>query len=69
MMRKFGAAALLGMLLAMGALVPPIHAAERLPIADTHLHYSHDAWDVFPTDAAIALLKEAEAGVRVVLQR
>jgi hypothetical protein len=33
--------------------------AQPLPIFDAHLHYSHDAWDVVPTDQAIALLRKA----------
>lgn len=52
---------LLGVLCAgvVALAAPSGQAAERLPITDTHLHYSHDAWEVYPTDAAIALLKEA----------
>lgn len=66
MKRNIGAEAAVGAV--VGALLAAVavalsaqaaHAAERLPITDTHLHYSHDAWEVFPTDAAIALLKEA----------
>ncbi|MCU0949998.1 MAG: TatD family hydrolase [Burkholderiaceae bacterium] len=30
-----------------------------LPIFDAHMHYSHDAWDVLPPQAALALLHEA----------
>lgn len=30
-----------------------------LPIFDAHLHYSHDAWDVVPPTAAIAILRKA----------
>ena len=43
------------------AMLAPANAltAEKLPIADTHLHYSHDAWEVFPTEVAIGLLREA----------
>jgi hypothetical protein len=37
-------------------------AAAELPIFDAHLHYSHDALDVLPTENAIALLRRA--GVR-----
>lgn len=36
----------------------PATAAE-LPIFDAHVHYSHDAWDVLPPKAAIALLRKA----------
>ena len=34
-------------------------AAAELPIFDAHLHYSHDAWDVVPPKAAIAILRKA----------
>ena len=61
MKQKFGAlarcAAMVGAV--AFAAAQPAQAADPLPLADTHLHYSHDAWDVFPADAAIALLKEA----------
>lgn len=43
-------------------LVPLCAPAAELPIFDAHIHYSHDAWDVLPPKAAIALLREA--GVR-----
>jgi hypothetical protein len=39
--------------LAMGASAAP------LPIFDSHLHYSHDAWEQLPPKAAIALLRKA----------
>lgn len=51
-------AALIALCLSMSH-VPVANAAGPLPITDTHLHYSHDAWDVFPTETAIALLREA----------
>ncbi len=34
-------------------------AQERLPIYDTHLHYSRDAWSAFPPTRVIALLDSA----------
>ncbi len=33
--------------------------AGRLPLFDAHLHYSHDAWEQLPPEAAVALLREA----------
>jgi hypothetical protein len=33
--------------------------ATTLPIFDSHLHYSHDAWEQLPPKAAIALLRKA----------
>ena len=33
--------------------------AERLPIFDAHLHYSHDAWDTVPVQDAIAIMRKA----------
>ena len=43
------------------AMLAPANAlaADKLPIADTHLPYSHAAWEVFPTEVAIGLLREA----------
>lgn len=52
-------------LLAAGllALSAAVHAADApLPIFDAHLHYSHDAWEMVPPQAAIDILKKA--GVR-----
>jgi len=39
--------------LALGA------GAAPLPIFDSHLHYSHDAWEQLPPKAAIAILRQA----------
>jgi len=36
-----------------------IASADAIPVTDTHLHYSHDAWDVYPPAEAIALLRKA----------
>jgi hypothetical protein len=33
--------------------------AASLPIFDSHLHYSHDAWEQLPPKAAIAILRKA----------
>lgn len=30
-----------------------------VPIVDVHVHYSHDAWDIYPPKEAIALLRKA----------
>ena len=47
--------------------VPPLQAAEPpLPIFDTHLHYSHDAWERLPPAAAVALLRQAGLKAAVV---
>lgn len=41
-------------------LAPPAGMAEeRLPIFDSHLHYSDDAWEAFPTEDAIARIRAA----------
>lgn len=51
---------------ALGVTAPlPARAAQALPIFDAHVHYSHDAWDMLPPEAALALVREA--GVRRVL--
>jgi len=35
-----------------------LHAAEKLPIFDTHVHYKEPAWKAYPPDAIIRLLKK-----------
>lgn len=58
-------------LLAAGAAVAGLSAARAatatatLPIFDAHLHYSHDAWEQLPADAAAGLLRAA--GLRAAL--
>lgn len=42
---------------AMAAL--PVLGQSTLPIFDAHLHYSHDAWENLPPQAAIDVLKQA----------
>jgi hypothetical protein len=34
-------------------------SAQTLPIFDSHLHYSHDAWEQLPPKAAIEILRKA----------
>lgn len=47
-------------LAAIGMLCFALNAnAAPLPIFDSHLHYSHDAWEQLPPKVAIALLREA----------
>ncbi len=41
------------------ALVPAAHAAD-LPIFDAHVHYSHDAAEILPTEDVVALLRKAK---------
>jgi hypothetical protein len=38
---------------------PAMAQVAPLPIFDAHVHYSHDAWDNLPPQAAIAILREA----------
>jgi len=33
--------------------------AENRPVIDTHIHYSHDAWEMLPPPKAIKVLKKA----------
>jgi predicted TIM-barrel fold metal-dependent hydrolase len=41
------------------AAQPAPAPSTPLPIFDSHLHYSHDAWEQLPPKAAIALLRKA----------
>lgn len=44
-----------------GAVLLAAHAGATttLPIFDSHLHYSHDAWERLPPKAAVAILRQA----------
>lgn len=48
----------LGIVLCAQALLAGGAAAEA-PLIDTHIHYSHDAWQMLPPDKAIAVLRTA----------
>jgi hypothetical protein len=45
--------------IAAAASPVPAQAADIMPLADAHLHYSHDAWDDLPPKDAIAVLRRA----------
>ena len=55
----------LAMLLLSLAAVPAGAQSYDGPLIDAHVHYSHDAWEMLPTEKAIGILKEA--GLRKVL--
>jgi hypothetical protein len=44
---------LLAVLISAGA------RAEELQLVDAHIHYSHDAWEMLPPEAAASILREA----------
>lgn len=44
-------------LLGLGA--SSVHAADELPIFDTHLHYSSDSWTVYSPDEILGILDQA----------
>jgi len=48
--------------LVVGLLAAPAALAQEFPLFDTHIHYSQPAWDVYPPEAALAILNRA--GVR-----
>jgi hypothetical protein len=50
---------MVGLCVAFGASAAPPPSPTPLPIFDSHLHYSHDAWEQLPPKAAIALLRKA----------
>ena len=45
--------------LAMGSWQSGVTIAAELPVIDTHIHYSHDAWEQTPPENAVAILREA----------
>ncbi len=49
----------LGSLLLGAIATSPARAQAVLPIFDTHIHYSHDAWEVVPTAEVITLMRKA----------
>ncbi|MDP2369071.1 amidohydrolase family protein [Rhodoferax sp.] len=38
---------------------PGLVAAADMPLFDTHIHYSHDAWELVPPKQAVAILRQA----------
>ena len=45
---------------ALSALLPfHLAASDELPLADAHIHYSHDAWQRTPPPEAIEILRKA----------
>ncbi len=34
-------------------------AQAQIPLVDSHIHYSHDAWDILPPAEAIKILRKA----------
>src|SRR3954453_6274436 len=44
--------------IAFSANAQPLPAHD-MPIFDSHLHYSHDAWELVPVEQAIAILRKA----------
>jgi hypothetical protein len=52
-------------LLAALIFAQPATAQEGRPIADAHLHYSHDAWEMLPPAKAVEILRKA--GLRLAM--
>lgn len=50
---------LLRLILTCPLLIALNAGAQTLPIFDSHLHYSHDAWEQLPPKQAIAILRKA----------
>ncbi|MFP6706925.1 MAG: amidohydrolase [Alphaproteobacteria bacterium] len=46
-------------LAATGLLMAVASVQAQIPLADAHLHYSHDAWDILPPAEAIKVLRKA----------
>ncbi len=44
------------------APAPATAAEDRLPIFDAHMHYSESAWDVFPPDDILKMMKKLGVG-------
>jgi hypothetical protein len=44
---------------AITMLLAEASAQSKLPIADAHIHYSHDAWEMLPPAEAIKVLRKA----------
>ncbi len=46
-------------ILALALLTPAAGAIAELPLADAHIHYSHDAWERTPPEEAVKILRDA----------
>jgi len=46
-------------LAATGLLMAVASVQAQTPLADAHIHYSHDAWDILPPAEAIKVLRKA----------
>lgn len=58
--------AVLPVLLMLFPAVTRSAAENPLPIADAHMHYSHDAWDMLPPDKAADVLRRAGLALAMV---
>jgi len=50
---------ILAALMLIGGLIVTANSAEQRPLADGHIHYSHDAWAVVSAERAVALIRQA----------
>ncbi len=51
--------AMLGLLVTLAATVPAHAVDERLPIFDAHVHYSSEAWKIYPPETVFEILDAA----------
>ena len=42
-----------------GLILAAASAQAQTPLADAHIHYSHDAWEMLPPAEAIKVLRRA----------
>lgn len=50
---------LLGCVILLGSFASQGAVAAELPIIDAHIHYSHDAWERWPTDQVVEIFQSA----------
>lgn len=46
-------------LFAMIFVISNATASDRMPLIDTHIHYSHDAWEMLPPEDAVDVIRKA----------
>ena len=58
LLKRYVSLAIIVALLSVAGLTSQLQASDR-PLIDAHIHYSHDAWQKFPPEEAVRILRQA----------